>query len=74
MNTIRCPEEQARRICAALNACEGIPVEALENGYVKALEEINKKLERCAGLQVYDVDVIIEARRVQAMREGKPDA
>ena len=39
------PEATARRICAAWNACEGIPTEALEAGVVqdmlKALEEIS---------------------------------
>ena len=44
----------ARRICAAWNACEGIPTEALEAGVVKDMLEA--LLECRAELEAYEAD------------------
>jgi hypothetical protein len=37
-------EANARRICAAVNACQGIPTEALESGPVKELFKLVAQL------------------------------
>lgn len=68
----------ARLIVAALNATDGISVEALEAGYVAALEKSHAVLldHVTSAYDFTDEDpedgtthgVVIEARRVQAMR------
>ena len=74
------PEDQdARRICAAWNACEGIPTEALEPGVVKdMLEALQAILPRyCELVAAYenfmpeDDGTILSARAAIARATGE---
>jgi hypothetical protein len=54
-------EASARRIVACVNACEGIPTEALEDGVVRELIEALQAIKRIDGrtaLTMEDADAI----------------
>lgn len=67
-------EEDAERVRACLDACDGIPTEALDAGYVKALEESHADMSEALHHDSDDdgslAHITREARRVQAMREA----
>jgi hypothetical protein len=55
-------EANARRICAAVNACQGISTEALENGVVKELLASSIKFSESLRNNYSDAQLCLEER------------
>ena len=64
------PEANARRICAAWNACEGIPTEALEAGVVKDILEALRgcKAAMCEASNMHNRSAQVLSEHIHAAR------
>ena len=59
--------DNATRLAAAWNACEGIPTEALEAGVVKDMLELHKENARILGYLCDELQGIVEAGKLGAL-------